>query len=53
MSFAARQRHLDHAGSEGDPQGVALAVYLHAHDALVVNAIDAAPERREEGVRPG
>lgn len=44
VSFAARQRHLDHTGSESDPQGVALAVYLHANDALVINAVNAAPE---------
>lgn len=49
MSFAARQRHLDHTGRESDPQGVALAVYLHADDALVVNAVNAAPEGRSRG----
>lgn len=48
VSFAARQRHLDHTGSESDPQGVTLAVYLHADDALVVNAVDAAPGGSEE-----
>lgn len=53
VSFAARQRHLDHARSESDPQGVTLALYLHADDALVVNAVDAAPERREVTVQHG
>lgn len=43
VSFAARQRHLDHTGSESDPQGVTLAVYLHADNALVVDGVDAAP----------
>lgn len=51
VSFAARQRHLDHTGRESDPQGVAPAVYLHADDALVVDAVDAAPEGRSRGKR--
>lgn len=53
VSFAARQRHLDHTRSESDPQGVTLTVYLHADDALVVRTVDAAPERREETVKRG
>lgn len=55
MSFAARHRHLDHTGSESDPQGVTLAVNLHADDALVIDAIDAAPEGRRGGggIHPG
>lgn len=55
VSFATRQRHLDHTGSESDPQGVTLAVYVHADDALVINAVDAAPEGRRGagGIHPG
>lgn len=53
VSFAARQWHLDHTRSEGDPQGVTLAVYLHADDALVVDAVNAAPEQREVTVQHG
>lgn len=54
MSFAARQRHFNHTGGEGDPQSVTLAVYLHADDALVLHTIYTAPggereEDREQG----
>lgn len=45
VSLAARQRHFDHAGGEGHPQRVALAVDLHADDALVLHAVDAASGR--------
>lgn len=45
MSFTARQRHFNHTGGESDPQSMTLAVYLHAHDALVLHAIDTAPRR--------
>jgi len=49
VPFTARQRHFNHTGGEGDPQGVTPAVHLHADDALVLHAVDAAPRRRRRG----
>lgn len=43
VPLAARQGHFDHAGSEGNPQCLTLAVYLHADDALVLHTVDTAP----------
>lgn len=51
VPLAARQRHFHHAGGEGHPQRVALAVDLHADDALVLHAVDAAPGSRRERER--
>lgn len=50
MSLAARQRYFDDAGGKCHPQRVTLAVDLHADDALVLHAVDAAPGRERESV---
>ncbi len=44
MTFAAGKRDFDHARGEGHEQRVTPAVDLHADDALVLHAVNAAPE---------
>lgn len=43
MSPAAWQRHLNHTRCEGHEEWVTLAVDLHADDAPVIHAVNAAP----------
>lgn len=43
VALAAPQGHLDDTGGEGDVQGTAGLVQLHAHDPLVLHALIAAP----------
>lgn len=43
VALATSQRNLDDAGGEGDVQGAAGLVKLHAHDPLVLHAVVAAP----------
>lgn len=45
VPFAARERDFDDAGGEGHEQRVTPAVDLHADDAFVLHAVDAAPAR--------
>lgn len=44
VPFAAGQRDFDDAGGEGHEQRVTPAVDLHADDAFVLHAVNAAPE---------
>lgn len=50
VTLAASQGHLDDTGGEGDVQGAAELVKLHAHDPLVLHAVVAAPDFDKSGM---